>query len=247
MSLYYDLMRIIFEKLDVLSQIRYRQIASFVYTNIHMTKFSTVNIEFLKKLTDNILLKYPFCKELDASFSDKISNLNHLKCLRILRISEYAGQNAINELYELDELTIRKPIVKKYRTLISDLNHLKKLRKLDASYTNLPQTAISDIYELVELNIKHNPHITNINHLVKLKKLIASGYCAIDQKGFSNLREIVVLDITGKNKINSVKHLTKLKKLDAWRSGISQLEINELCDSKQIKIRYTIQQIVFTN
>jgi hypothetical protein len=75
---------------------------------------------------------------------------------------------------------------------ITNVNHLKKLQKLDAgSNCGIDNYGISGLTELIELNADANHKITNVNHLKKLQKLDAN------------------------HKITNVNHLKKLQKLDA--------------------------------
>ena len=73
MDLLYDILEIICDKLDFLSQIRFRQLDSFVYENIQMTNFYDIDRKYLKRLNDDILLMYPYILSLDASYSKNIT------------------------------------------------------------------------------------------------------------------------------------------------------------------------------
>ena len=70
--------------------------------------------------------------------------------------------------------------------------------------------------ELIVLNVRYNPNITNINHLTKLRDLYADSVdyrpmiCGIEQDGISELRNLVTLTASGNLKITNINHLTKL-------------------------------------
>ena len=82
MELPYDVLEMVFNKCDFLSQIRFRQIGVFTYKNLQMTDFYNLDSSFLEVLSDNILLIYPDIVMLDVSNSQYVTNINHLSKLR---------------------------------------------------------------------------------------------------------------------------------------------------------------------
>ena len=70
--------------------------------------------------------------------------------------------------------------------------------------------------------IDDNSKITNINHMTKLKELVAQGSCGINDEGINNLNNIEILYVGDNSKITNINHMTKLKELDAQGTcGIS--------------------------
>lgn len=105
-----------------------------------------------------------------------------------------------------------------------DANH-SLLRNL--SDTVLKQKKFSLV---TRLDASHNPKITNVNHLSKLRVLCTRSTmcncgnhkqsdCGIKQSGFSHLN-LVELDTRGNRKITNVAHMSNLKFLQAASSGI---------------------------
>ena len=92
-----------------------------------------------------------------------------------------------------------------------------------------------DRYKWLEyLNAFDNPYITNVNHMVNLRKLDASGHnCGINDDGISELN-LVELHTAYNRKITNVNHMTKLEILYAIScsgiddKGISELNLKEL-------------------
>ena len=63
----YDLLQIIFNRLDFISQIRYQQIDSFIYGNFHMRNFYDITNEIKVKLSNDILENYLYITRLNVS------------------------------------------------------------------------------------------------------------------------------------------------------------------------------------
>lgn len=75
-----DIWQIILEYSDFMSQIRLRMI-SHLLTNLRIINLYNIDVKIIKKLTDEILSQYPYVKYLDASYSQQITTVNHMKCL----------------------------------------------------------------------------------------------------------------------------------------------------------------------
>ena len=143
----------IFDKLDFVTQIRFRQICKRLNRiEIHNMYFH-INYKCLDKLSDNMLLNYPKIRYLDATNNKKITNVNYMTNLQILNASWGCGigDNGIKhlnliELYASDNLKI------------TNVNHMTNLQILDAFYNS----GINDngIKNLINLNTFDNPKIT---------------------------------------------------------------------------------------
>ena len=141
--------------------------------------------------------------------------------LNLLSVCHFFYDNlCIIDLYQIDEKLRKKlndTILKQNKFInakyldasnnseITDVNHLKKLQKLDVRWNcGIDQKGIQLLENLIELDAWDNPKITNVNHLKKLQKLGAGMNCGIDQKGIKLLENLIELDawnnfkITGK-------------------------------------------------
>ena len=65
------------------------------------------------------------------------------------------------------------------------------------------------------LDASKNPKITNVNHIINLKKLDTFYECGINDNGIKNLINLEYLDASDNPKITNVNHMTKLKILHA--------------------------------
>src|SRR3972149_11930314 len=79
-----DIIQIISNYCDFLSQIRLSQVNSYFHKNIQIENFRNIPKKYLKLLNDNILLNYKNIKYLYASDNPNITDVNHLSNLRIL-------------------------------------------------------------------------------------------------------------------------------------------------------------------
>jgi hypothetical protein len=220
--------------------------------------------KYNQKITQKVLYqhKYRNLKELNAHCNKKIYDLNHLKKLKKLDCSgDYSGishenmygfdinQDSIQDLENLEELNAFD------NPNIYDLNHLKKLKKLDCGgYCNITQESIQDLENLEELYACGNNSISDVNNLKKLKILDCSGYyddgqvseSAINQEGIKKLKNLEELSIAYNSNIHNVNHLKKLKKLDCSgyscamkNKGIKKLKnLEELikCDNYNLQV-----------
>ena len=234
----YDILEIIFDKLDFISQIRLCQIECLSYTNIHMTDFYDIPKGVKSKLCDNILRQYQDITKLDASDNSRITNVNHFKQLMHLDASGKCGidQDGIAEPFNLVGLNVTE------NSNITSLNHLKRLQELDAMFNcGIDQSGIAGLHNLVRLNAGSNSKITSVNHLKRLEKLDATsicwGECGIDQIGIAGLRSLIVLNSYSNPKITSVNHLQQLRELYAGK-GITQEGIADLRGLIRLKLPY---------
>ena len=59
-----------------------------------------------------------------------------------------------------------------------NVNHLTKLQYLNAAgESGIDQTGISELHNLIELQVEINPKITSVKHLTKLQTLNAISLC----------------------------------------------------------------------
>ena len=280
----YDILSVIFDRCDFISQIRLRQICVTTYDNLQMRDFYHIDETIKSALSDQILMNYHTIEKLDISYNPNITNINHLKCLQLLnasytnisqvgiadlreiisicltgteiydinhltklRIVDISGtalyycgltSRSINELREIEQLDLRRNYV------IKSVNHLKRLKRLNACYSALNQAGIADLRELINLDVHDNTTITNVNDLKKLKRLDATNNCGIGQAGITENTELIELYASSNKKIHDVNHLKKLRKLYAsFSSGIDQNGISQL--SELVEISYIANKKIY--
>ena len=76
----------IINQLDFLSQIRFRQICKWFH-RLEIHDFKNIDRKYFNKLSDNILVSYPFIRYLNAFHNPKITNVNYMLALKELNAS----------------------------------------------------------------------------------------------------------------------------------------------------------------
>ena len=71
----FDIMSVIFDNLDFKSQIKFRQISDIMYDNLQVTDFFDIDNAIKRKLSNKILVNYPYIKRLDGAFNRKITSV----------------------------------------------------------------------------------------------------------------------------------------------------------------------------
>ena len=200
----------IFDKLDFITQIRFRQLCKWLNRiDIHNMYFH-ISIKYFYRLSDKILSAYPKIIYLKTSHNEKITNVNYMTNLKILDAYCYSGisDNGIKDinLFELNASENEK---------ITNINHMNNLQILNASgyYCGLDDNGIKNL-NLIELHVRNNRKITNVNHMTKLEILDVSGYyCSIDDNGIKDLN-LIELNASFNSKIKNVSYMTNLKILN---------------------------------
>ena len=129
-KLYLDLLQIIFNKLDFLSQIRFRQVCKYFYNDLQVIDFYNIAYKFTLKLTDDILKNYPNIKLLNSYNNPNIKKVNQfLKNLKILDSSYNSGITYFDLIgLDLSELNVQG------NKNIRNINHLKNLKVLNCAF-----------------------------------------------------------------------------------------------------------------
>jgi len=79
------------------------------------------------------------------------------------------------------------------------------------------------------LDAEINPKITNVNHIINLKKLDTFYECGINDNGIKNLINLEYLNANNNSKITNVNHMINLKTLHAMHNcGINDNGIKNL-------------------
>src|SRR5436190_13383948 len=127
--LYLDLLKVIFNKLDFLSQIRFRQICKLYYSNLHIIDLYDINYEYSRLLNDEILKNYPYVEFLSSDYSLKIKNIGYMKNLKILHCAGYCG-----DCYGISDENIKdldfRELYCSDNLKIKNIGHMKNLKKL---------------------------------------------------------------------------------------------------------------------
>lgn len=164
----------------------------YVTTVNHFDKLVVLNAEGSECGIDQKgISKLENLEELHLFFNFNITDINHLKKLKILDLKFGSGvkQQGISELKNLTELDVYD------NSDIYDINHLEKLEVLDIGssyYSVINQEGISNLVNLVKLYTVGNSEIKDVNHLKKLKVLHAA-YSGIVRNGIRELTELVEL------------------------------------------------------
>ena len=177
-----EIWQCILNLLDFKSQMTMRMICKSFYEKLEIWNFYTIPSKYTNKLTDSILLAYPFIRYLDAICNPKITNVNHLTSLQILWASGDSGidDNGIKNLNLIELYANNNP-------RITNVNHLTNLQILWANYNSgIDDIGIKNL-NLIELYASNNPKITNANHLTNLQKLWTNNDSGIDDNGIKDL------------------------------------------------------------
>jgi hypothetical protein len=116
---------------------------------------------------------------------------------------------------------------------ISKYTHLLEIHDfydIEDKYLRLLNDKILLNYPFIKyLNASNNINITNVNHMNKLIKLNASGYCGVNNKGIENIKLIQYLIIRGNINISNINHMSKLIKLDTNGKHFILLMVKNNC------------------
>ena len=181
---------------DFITQIRMRQINKIFYEKLEIHDFFNIPDKYLFMLSDNILINYPFIKQLYAYANKDIKIINYMKKLVKLNAGDNCGIN--NE--EIAKINVIELNVYN-NPKITNVNHMTRLQILYAgSNCGINDAGIKYI-NLHKLHAGNNPNITNVNHMTKLEDLTAYGYCGVNDAGIQDLN-LKQLYIFGNQKIS---------------------------------------------
>ena len=150
------------------------------------------------------------CRSFDNNL--KILDLYHIDSYFQKRLcDEILQQNKFNHIVNLDICNNK----------ITNISHLKNLKKLDVKFNNkIDHKSLSGI-NLVELKVRNNFNIKDVSFMKSLRKLNVAGLCDINQDSIKEL-DLVELNASGNYGITNVSHMKKLKILKIEReSGIT--------------------------
>jgi hypothetical protein len=198
-----DVLKLIFNKLDILSQLRLRQTCKYFYQFLLVIDLYNINSKSRHKLTDTIIQQYKSLEQLDLLYNYCVTDLA-LKDLPIKKLavtSSNISNDAIKGLTKLKELLAEGP-----NTMISDEGFVdldnpeiynsiadlscKKLNltKLYIAFNDkISDLAIENMITLTTLDIRSCDNITDfcLRKLVNLENLYVGE--TITDSGLKNL------------------------------------------------------------
>lgn len=152
-----------------------------------------------------------------------------------LRFNKYLNVTTLEDNKKVnDAIVLKYPRIKHlnfyYNKKITDINHLKSLRKLKCN-TNFN---IDDgLKNLRELDCRFNNNPINLNNFIFLRKLNCGGDVLIDH--IPNLPHLEKLNCWGNNFLTQINNLTNLRKLNC--GGISLInDISNLTHLEKLNL-----------
>ena len=212
--------------LDKFSKENYITNETFAYIfEINKNISNEIKKLFSSNIEQKLLYKCNFIVDLNICNNDKINNVNHLKLLETLDISDRCGvnQHGISKLLSVKKLTAC------YNHKIVDINHLQLLETLYMSHCcGITQNGIMQLLFVKHLLLRNNTMIKSINHLQELESLDIS-YSNVNQNGISKLIFVKHLIACDNQNITNVNHLQFLKSLHITGiCGVDQYGISQL-------------------
>jgi Leucine-rich repeat (LRR) protein len=152
----------------------------------------------IENLNDTILLKLYHIVALNISGNKLVTNINHMFLLKKLYANDICIENM--GLYGGDDIW---------------------------KYCELQNDGLHKLTNLTELSLIDNGTITDINYLVNLRILNASGeQSVLKDKGIYKLTNLRELTISFNKDIKNIRHFTKLKKL--YMQGTCKINNEEI-------------------
>lgn len=164
-----DLWQLICSSCNSSTQCNLKRITKWFYASIHLTKLTYKS----ELIDENVLKLHQHITKLNISYNNKVFNVNHLTKLTNLNIShQYAAEKPLCITDDgIFQLTALKTLNAANNHYITNIAPFLQLETLDASddcgITN--DTLLCPT--LTSLNISYNKKITDISHLIKLKKV----------------------------------------------------------------------------
>ena len=219
MDISFDILNQIFELLDFLSKIRFRQISKYFLHNLYIYDFYNLDNIFIQQLSEEILISNPKIKYLDITGRDTIQNINFLTDLQDLAVSHRFKTKFNN--YN----------IKKLKIINYKISNLKYFTKLENLYLIGSDIANSDLDNLnLRKLVLNNNQVSNINHLTRLKKLSIRYNSEIKNLNIQNL-DLLKLEIESSFGITELNFLTNLRYLKLYNPGtynLSKINLQEL-------------------
>jgi hypothetical protein len=146
-----------------------------------------------------------------------------------LYIKDLSGyEDDLEDSFKLCRITDEILLQNKYKKLsklnlhggnLTNFDHLLKLKELTVCninyhHNNINNECLINCSSLTYLNLFNHSRVSDINSLINLKILIASGpMCGIDNDGIKKCLNLVKLDMRENKKITELNHLIDLEEL----------------------------------
>jgi hypothetical protein len=205
----------------------------------HMTKLRSLSIRHTN-VTSSGIRSFNLV-DLDISGVSGITDINHMVNLKSLTIVNGSGltQDGIKNITNLTYLDMSRS------NTPYDLNHLKKLIRLEAADTEISDRDIKSLTQLEVLSVGRCEHIRDLSSLVNLIELGADETNLTNQ-GLQNLTKITYLELDNVSGVTDLNHMILLKVLSirensgVTNEGIKNLILTELTASKNSNIQMTV-------
>lgn len=119
---------------------------------------------------------------------------------------------------------------------IKNVNYLKYLQELRCCRTQLLNTGINGLKNIIKLNIENCKYVTNIAHFSNLIELNCGGCCGVTDSNISNLINLRVLKASNNRKIINIDGLINLTELDcSWHcNSMTNENLKNLTNLKKL-------------
>lgn len=235
-----EIWKIIFNLLDLRSQIRVLSVSKFFENNLYIEDLFTDATTRINLINDDILSQPKFRNviKLDITYNYLVSDISHLTQLKVLH-AKYNPEFVFDAFDKLNLTELSTSNLNNFKFNISHMKSLKTLRihkneyrgKLDSVDQN-----IIDKLDLEELHIPYTSNIYSLAHFTNLRILTATGHSSITQECIKHLN-LMRLDATDNPFIIDVSHMTNLRILHANNllglcgiclNSVTNLELEEL-------------------
>lgn len=200
----------IFNFLEFINQIHFRQINKYYYNNVHITDLRYINKNYLCKLNDNIIKTFKHVKYLNVNYNEITDEgLKHLN-LDCLKANHWSYKRVTNK--GIKHMNLKKLTAVNNKSINGQgFRHMTRLQSLNvATNKSITDNCIKDMTNLTKLNISSNIHLTDksIWNLTKLKQLKASD-TKITNHGLKRLNlDKLRIQFTNKNITGEgIKHM----------------------------------------
>lgn len=182
-----------------------------------------------------------YINKIDSKKTIQITNIDHLLELTSIISSFPIISDNIHSFDSITQKNILKLQSLKYLHIsnncdINNINHLKKLKKLECrDASQIKQNSIRKLTNIVRLNCSNNNKIVSLSVMNKLKILICCDK-SIDQEAINKIKKLTFIDCGYNTKINNLNHLVDLKYVMCcgYYSGINTIGVNKLFKVKRL-------------
>ena len=170
-----DSLNNIFQKLDLLSQLRLRATCRELRMKLDITDLYNIDSDLRMRLNDRIVLQYPKLELLNTCWTG-------------------ITDESVKELKQLRKLNANKSHNVNSRTITdTSVKELKQLQSLDAGNNPwISDISVKELKQLQSLNAYNNPSITDesVKELKQLRELFVFGNPKITKEGTAHIKKV---------------------------------------------------------